>query len=211
MTMDPSLSHTADLLRRWHGGDRGALEQLVAQHLPWIQDYVHRRLGPLLRRRGQTQDFVQEAMVDVLQYGPRFVLSDQAQFRALLGRIVENTLRDQFEWHTAKKRAVGREHALPSGSVVDLDSRARSATQPMEAAARSESQEWIRLALELLDPEDRKVLLLREWHGLSFAEVGQELGMQENTARMRFQRALPKLAAKVRELRDGRLPDLVGE
>jgi RNA polymerase sigma-70 factor (ECF subfamily) len=210
MTMDDaSLSQTADLLRRWHAGDRQALDLLIAQHLPWLQEHVRRRLGPLLRRRGQTQDFVQEAMVDVLRYGPRFVLSDQAQFRALLGRIVENTLRDQFEWHTAKKRAVQREDALPSGSVVDLDSGARAVTRPWEAAERSESQEWIRLALELLEPEDRKVLLLREWHGLSFQEVGKELGMQENTARMRFQRALPKLAHKVRELRDGRLPDLV--
>jgi DNA-directed RNA polymerase specialized sigma24 family protein len=55
------------------------------------------------------------------------------------------------------------------------------------------------------------VILLREWHGLGFAEVGSRMGLSENTARMKFQRALPKLAKKVKELREGRVGELVRE
>lgn len=207
----PPPSETVDLLRRWHGGDRSALAGLLERDLPWLRAFVRRRLGPVLQKRGETNDFVQEAMIDVLRYGPKFVLADRDQFRALVGRIVENMLRDQFEWHTAKKRAPGAEQPLPSGSVIDLDSGIHAVTRPSEAAAARESEEWVRLGLELLDPEDRQVILLREWHGLGFAEVGSRMGLAENTARMKFQRALPKLAKKVKELRAGRIAGLVRE
>ena len=105
----------------------------------------------------------------------------------------------------------GTEQPLPSGSVLDLDSGVHAVTRPSEEAAARESQEWVRLGLELLDPEDRQVILLREWHGLGFTEVGSRLGLSENTARMKFQRALPKLARKVKELREGRVAELVRE
>ena len=62
----------------------------------------------------------------------------------------------------------------------------------------------MRLALELLEPEDRQVLLLRQWQELEFAAVGARMGLSEDAARMRFQRALPKLAKKLEALRSGR-------
>jgi len=195
---------TVELLRRWHEGDREALAAIVERELPWLRAHVHRRLGPQLRRRGETEDYVQEALIDALRYGPRFVVADEARLRALLGRIVENTLRDQVERHEAQKRDVGREEPLPSGSVLDLDT--GRVTRPSEAAAAREAEAWVRLALELLDPEDRRAILMREWEGRSFPEIGAALGVGENAARMRFQRALPRLAGKVRELRKGAGP-----
>jgi len=75
--MAPETTETPDLLRRWHAGDEEALGRLLERELPWVRRLVHRRLGPLLRRSGETQDFVQEAMVEVLRYGPRFTASNQ--------------------------------------------------------------------------------------------------------------------------------------
>jgi RNA polymerase sigma factor (sigma-70 family) len=65
----------------------------------------------------------------------------------------------------------------------------------------------VRLALELLDPRDRDVVLLRQWKELSFAEIAEELGISESGARMRFQRALPKIAKQVAALREGRVDE----
>jgi RNA polymerase sigma-70 factor (ECF subfamily) len=205
----PDATH--DLLCRWHKGERQALAQLLERDLPWLRDLIHRRLGPLLKRHGDTVDYVQDAMLEALSYGPKFVVSDLAQFRSLLARIVENMLRDRIEYLTAKKRDLGRQSPLPSGSVLDLDPAARSVTRPSEAADANENQTWVRLAVELLDPDDRKVILLREWHGLSFGDIAAEMGIQENTARMKFTRALPKLAEKLQKLKQGLLPELVRE
>lgn len=202
--MDPN-DRTAPLLERWHAGDRAALDELLAMHMPWLQHWVRTRLKPDLRARAETVDFVQDAVIDVLRYAPRFVIEDADGFRGLLARIVENNLHDAHDWFAAKRRALSRETQLPRDSVLRIHTGGRSVTRPSQAAERAENQSWIRLALELLDPEDRKVILLRQWDELPFGEIAQQMGIAENAARMRFQRALPKLARAVTALQEGSL------
>ncbi|MCA8965301.1 MAG: sigma-70 family RNA polymerase sigma factor [Planctomycetes bacterium] len=205
--MSSPPDETVILLRQWHAGDRQALEHLVARELPWIRNYVHGRLGQLLRARGDTEDYVQEAMLRVLCYGPRFATGSRRAFRRLLGRIVENSLRDQADWHGAERRALAKERPVPSDSVLHLDRPQESVTRPSEALARKEQEAWVALALELLDPDDRQVIRLRQWEGLPFADVAARLGLPEDTARMRFRRALPRLARKLEQLQSGAFGD----
>jgi DNA-directed RNA polymerase specialized sigma24 family protein len=68
----------------------------------------------------------------------------------------------------------------------------------------------VRLALELLDPDDRDVIVWREYDGLSFADIATRLGLGEAHARVRFQRALPKLGKKLQQLQQGRLDQALG-
>lgn len=194
-------SETLSLLQRWHEGDRSALEALIARDLPWIEQHVRRRLGAGLRARGETQDYVQDAMIEVLQYGPKFVSQSQTRFRNIIARIIENTLRDRNDWFRARRRALSKERPLPADSVLNLDAPAASVPRPSQNALGNERDAMLRLALELLDPEDRKVILLRQWNEKSFPEIGAELGISPDSARMRFTRALPRLAAKLAELR----------
>jgi RNA polymerase sigma-70 factor (ECF subfamily) len=201
--MDQADSRTMELLQRWHGGDREALDELIERDLPWIQQHVRRRLGPMLRARGETVDYVQDAMIEVLEYGPKFVSASQSRFRAMIARIVENTLRDQHDWFKAKRRAMSREQPLPSDSVLHIDGRHGEITRPSQNAVKAERESYVRLALELLEPDDRKVIMLRQWEEKSFPEIAEELHISTDSARMRFNRALPRLGRKVAELRAG--------
>ena len=58
---------------------------------------------------------------------------------------------------------------------------------------------------------DREVILLREWENHSFAEIGGQLGITEDAARMRFHRALARLAEKIQLLRGGRIEEVLNE
>lgn len=202
------MTHTRDLLRRWHEGDQNALGELVAQDAQWILDHVHRRLGPLLRRRADTQDIVQHTLVEVLKTGPRFVVDDRNHLRALLARMVENVLRYHARHDQQQKRDVRREvpAEVPgaSQSVLYLQPTANG-PGPATQAAAAETRDWMRLALELLDPDDRDVIVWREYDELPFAEIAARQGIPEVNARMRFQRALPKLAKKLQQLQQGQL------
>ncbi len=194
-----------------HQGDHDALQRLIHDHLPWIETHVRKKLTPLVRLDGDTQDFVQEALLDVLRDGPRFVVGNTAGFRALLARIVENNLLDRVRYMQRGQRDRRRQRALPSDSVLMLDAPARSITAPSVQAERNERDAWMRLALELLDPDDREVIRLRDWEGLTFPEVGARMGSTEEGARKRYRRALPRLAQKLGLLREGQwqrtLPD----
>lgn len=202
MNTDVTTSIT-QRLQRVHRGDDEALRQLVAEHLPWIEAHVRKKLTPVARAAGETQDFVQEAMLAVLRDGPRFTIDNPAAFRALLARIVENDIVDKVRWLQRGRRDHRRERTLPSDSVVLLDAPVRTVTEPPMRADRNEQQQWLRLALELLEPDDREVIRLRDWDGCSFPEIGRHLGIAEEAARKRYLRALPRLAQKLDLLRQG--------
>jgi RNA polymerase sigma-70 factor, ECF subfamily len=203
-------SRTYDLLQRWHQGDSAALNRLLEKNLPFIRNYLRGRLGPLLRQKGESMDYVQDAMVEFLRYGPRFVLTGEATFRALMIRIIENVLRDRHDWFTARRRDLARERPLPVQSVLGLDPSLRKVTAPSEAAQRQEEEGWIRLALELLRPQDREVIHLRIFDQADFKTIGAHFGIDKVAARARFLRALPRLARIVEDLRAGRLEKALG-
>lgn len=194
---DPS--ETMVLLQRWHAGDGEALAHLVRRDQAWIEGVVRRRLGPELRQRLESADIIQEAMVQALRGGPRFLLADRDQFRALLAKLVENILRMQLRGMRRQRRDVRREQPLEDSRVL-LDLTA-SATSPSQAAARSESAGWLQLGIELLEEEDRELIRMRQYEGREFAAIGAEMGIQPDAARMRFQRALGRLAQVVRRVR----------
>ncbi|MCA8958959.1 MAG: sigma-70 family RNA polymerase sigma factor [Planctomycetes bacterium] len=204
-----SGDQTRVLLQQWHGGDREALGELIDRNIGWIRGRVAKRMGALLEARGSATDYVQDAMVEVLRYGPKFVMSDEAQFRALMAKIIENVLRGRHDWFTAQRRASDRENALPTGTVVDIDPAGRVVSRPSQVVAQQEALELARLGVSLLDEEDREIIVLRQWDDLQFSEIAEKLGIKEDTARMRFQRALPKLAAKVSLLRSGDIAKLL--
>jgi RNA polymerase sigma-70 factor (ECF subfamily) len=54
--------------------------------------------------------------------------------------------------------------------------------------------------LALLPPEQAEVMVLHLWHGLTFAEVGESLGIPVNTAASRYRYGLEKLRAIWREV-----------
>jgi RNA polymerase sigma factor (sigma-70 family) len=204
---DPLADATPILLRRWHDGDERALAELVAAHLPWLRARVERRLGPFLRARGDADDYLQDVVLDFLRDGPRFVVRDAAQLRALLARIAENTLRDRNDWFRAKRRKMGSNVTLSRDSVLPLDPAMQCNTTPSQHASKDEERQWVRLALELMDGEDRAILVAREYEDRSFVDLGAELGMTPNAVRMRWTRAIARLADVMKELQAGRVPN----
>ncbi len=203
--MDSTPSQTFTLLQSWHAGNRQALEELLERELPFVRQFVSLRMGQMLQAKEEVDDLVQDAMIVALRYSPRFLLSDREQFRALLCRITENVLRDSVEKHQAKKRDAAREREMPRDTLLHLDPSLSAPTRPSQAATRNEDRLWVRLAIDLLPPEDRALVLWREYDGLSFDEIAGRLEVTKAAARMRFTRLLPGLAEKVQMLRRGEL------
>lgn len=197
-------TQTSISLQKWHQGEAEGLSELIKRHLPWIHAHVRKRLGKDLRKKAESVDFVQDAMVQFLKYGPRIHISDDAQFRALLKRIVENAVRDRNDWFRAKRRNMSRECPLPSDTVLDLDSAVKTDRTPSQSAQRQEHEAWVRLGLELLDPDDRQVIVLRQWEKASFQAIAQQFDMKADAIRMRYNRALGKLSDKIGEIRFNR-------
>lgn len=193
-----------------HTGDRRAwLEGILREHLPWIRAHVHRRLPALIRKKLETGDIVQDALVQFLRYGPRFDLSDPRRLRGLLARIVENVLHDKYDWFTAQRRAIARERPLPGDTVLGLDPPVRESETPSRASQQREDEAWVRLGLELLPGAERETIVLKDWEGLSFAEIADHTGCSKSEARRRYLSALESLVQRVTALRENRIDTLL--
>jgi RNA polymerase sigma factor (sigma-70 family) len=196
----------AALVQRWSAGDEAATDALLRRVLPGIHGYARAQLGAALRLKDDSQDIVQEAALEFLRYGQRFELADEAAFRALLARIVRNVLSDRHAWFTRKRRDMHREQKQHGPSSVRLDAPA-PATDPASRAGRGEHLDLVRLALELMPPLDRDIVVRHQFDGETFEAIAAAQGMQADAVRKRFHRALPRLSAEVRRLQEGRFLD----
>jgi RNA polymerase sigma-70 factor (ECF subfamily) len=68
-----------------------------------------------------------------------------------------------------------------------------SGSTPSQNLDRRELARHLRLALGQLPDTDRELLLLRNFEGLSYSEIGYILGVEPATARKRHGRALVRL------------------
>ena len=67
----PPETPEAELVERATTGDREAVEQLLARHLPRLERYVRLRAGALLRSEG-VSDLVQSTCRELLEKADRF-------------------------------------------------------------------------------------------------------------------------------------------
>lgn len=197
----PELPETLQLIRRWRDGDEKALQDLLRRHLDEVRRLVEGSVGHILKQKGDNEDYVQEAVIDVLRYLPAFRISQDSSFRAFLARIVSNVIRDQGDWHSALRRHGARVTPLHDDPVLDLDPPRDEVTTPSRIAQRNESVAWVRVAMALLPADDRTVIVMREWQGLSHAAIGARFGTSEDAARKRHTRAVARLLGQINHLR----------
>ena len=207
---DPPESVTQSLLEQsWAGSDRAA-ERLLEEHMPWLHERARYELGDQLRRRVDSLDIMNEAAIRFVKYGPRHQVTKPEQFRALMYRIIKNTIVDQWRYHHAEHRDMDKEKALPAESQVGADPPRRLGESPSQEVARKERDEDLLLALDLLDANDSEVIRLHQLEGLTFPQIGEKLKLAPDTARRRYDRALPRLEETMRRLHKGEIDDSIG-
>lgn len=202
---DPTLA----LLARWRAGDRSALNELLAEVLPWLHSEMSRAIGRGPRDSMDSMDVVQIAVTNFLSSGPRFVPNSTTQLRALLKRIATNEL---IDYRRRLGRAQDQRHVESivgaSNSLSGFGGASHSTGRPSKVMEKEEDVAWVRLALQFLSEEDRYLLLASEVEGLDWATIARELQLASpDTARMRCTRLKPRVANLMRQLRSGRLPE----
>jgi len=183
-------------LRGAQAGDDAARGQLLDCYRDYLTIIAEAELASDLRPKAGASDLVQDTLLEAHRYFARFTGEQGDEFRAWLRGILLNKLAMLHRhYHEVQKREVGREKSLEESReggplrnelVSDLST-------PSGQVMRDEEEERVRAALARLPEQVREVILLRNWQGLSFAEIGARLGRSEDAARMFFTRALELL------------------
>ena len=150
---------------------------------------VRLRLGARLRRHLDSRDIVQNTMIKALQAFDHFEGSESRALMAWLGRIAENEIRDQVDFYEREKRRPDLETPL-EGKLETLRLEVSSAASRLYVKERMEQVER---AFESLLPDQREVVLLRNFEELSFAEVAARMQRTPEAARKLYGRAMANL------------------
>jgi RNA polymerase sigma factor (sigma-70 family) len=141
-----------------------------------------------LRDREEAQDAAQTTFVYVLRALERGVVPRHEL--AWLLKIAENVCH-------SSRRSLGRRMAVTSSAdVTELEAAADSFSQESSEQVRD-----LREALELLPDNQRRAVLLREWQGLSYAEIADELHVSVPAVEALLFRARRALAAHLERTR----------
>ena len=134
----------------------------------------------LVRNRATAEELVQEAFAKV--WASPNTPSAEPEFRRWLYRAITNLAHDHH-----RRRLVEAKLVFWNQPTVDpID----------EVVHRAEDRELLRAVLAL-PFKDRHLIYLRYFDGLTFAQVGEILGIGEITARVRVHRALQRLRGRL--------------
>src|SRR5687768_17420170 len=160
------------------GGEQ-KIGQLLDAHRPDAYNLAYRLLGG----PEDAADAVQDAFLRAVRamQGDSAAPREPERFRSWLSRIVSNVAIDRLRQHAraATEPLDDLEWTIPAGDRG----------QPAYELDRREQRGSIMRALLALPPAQRVALTLREYQGLSYEEIGKELGLTQAATTMLLFRA----------------------
>ena len=178
------------LLDRYLSGDRSAISQLIERHSRRVRDYIRM----LVKDRDVAEDIFQETFIKAVRVIDEGRYCDSGKFLSWILRIAHNQVIDYF-------RARRQEKAVSEAEAgYDLFGTLRLAETTVEDRMVAEQTcREIRGLVDSLPAEQREVVLMRYFSGLSFKEIADQTGVSINTALGRMRYALINMRKLIKE------------
>ena len=182
-----ALDSTFELISRARVGDQEAIERLFARHLKPLQRWASGRLPKWARGLADTDDLVQDTLLQTFKHLGDFEPRRVGALQAYLRQAVLNRLRDEL-----RRRA----RQPPAADINGLeDVTARSS---LEQAIGRQAIEEYEDALARLSPGEREVIIARVELGYTYGELAEAMGKPSaEAARKAARRALLRLAEEM--------------
>jgi RNA polymerase sigma factor (sigma-70 family) len=179
---------TFHLIERARAGDQQALERLFALHLKPLQRWARGRLPKWARDLADTDDLVQDTLLQTFRRIEDFEPRRVGALQAYLRQAVLNRIRNEL-------RRRGRQPHATDVDGIEVE----SAESPLEHAIGNEAVERYEAALQRLTADEREAIIARVEMGYSYEELAEALGKPTpDAARKAARRALVRLAEEMR-------------
>jgi RNA polymerase sigma-70 factor (ECF subfamily) len=171
-----------ELVAAVQAGELSAFDELVRRWDRRIQGAAYRILGS----EDESRDVAQEAFLKA--YRGLGTFKQEARFSSWLYQIALNLCRDRLRRRRGRM-LVSLEALNEEGEAVPVG-KGPSALEIVEARDLSRT---VAKAMEQLPEEQREVIVLKEYEGLTFLEIAEVLGLPVSTVKTRLYRGLGQL------------------
>jgi len=181
--MNYSKAKDSELIRSYLSGNEAALEFLVNKHQQRIYSYILVRI----QDEDLANDIFQDTFVKVINTLKRGKYNEEGKFLQWSLRIAHNLIIDHYR----------RQKRMPTMSPTDefnIFNILKDGNLNIEASIIKEQIETdLHKLIEKLPGEQKEVLKLRHFSGLSFKEIADQTDVSINTALGRMRYALINL------------------
>jgi RNA polymerase sigma-70 factor (ECF subfamily) len=176
------------LLSRAQQGDAVAMEALIGRYLARLQRWASGRVPPSARSLLDTDDVVQDALLNTLRRLGDFHPRHDGALMAYLREAVANRIRMEL------RKAVPK-----TDGAIDLDSLPAALPSPLEQVVGRDALDRYERALASLDEDDRAAIVGRFELGYSYDALARAMHRPSpDAARKLTERALRRLIALLR-------------
>ncbi len=155
------VESTFHLIERARAGDQEALERLFARHLKPLQRWARGRLPRWARDLADTDDLVQDTLVQTFKNIDDFEPRRVGALQAYLRQAVLNRIRNEL-------RRKGRQPPTTDLEGIEVD----AAQSPLEQAIGREAVERYERALQRLTAEEQEAIIAKVEMGYTYERAG---------------------------------------
>ena len=188
--MNTQLLSDQVLLNRYLSGDRSAISQLIDRHSTRVRDYIRM----MVRDRDVADDILQETLIKVVRVIDEGRYADTGKFLSWVLRIAHNQVIDYF------RSQKGSRTVSEADAGYNVLGTLRFAERTVEDRMVDEQIEAdVRRLIDCLPEEQREVVVMRYYAGMSFQEIAEQTEVSINTALGRMRYALINLRKMIKE------------
>ncbi|MBO5771909.1 MAG: sigma-70 family RNA polymerase sigma factor [Alistipes sp.] len=178
------------LLERYLQGDCSAISSLIERHSRRVRDYIRM----MVKDADLADDIFQETFIKVVRVIDEGRYNDNGKFLSWVLRIAHNKVIDHFR---AQRQATMVSESSAGYNVLGTMRFAEQTVEDRIVGEQIDSE--LRNLVGLLPDEQREVVELRYFAGLSFKEIAEQTDVSINTALGRMRYALINLRKMIRE------------
>ncbi len=178
------------LLNSYLSGDQSAISQLIERHSRRVREYIRM----MVKDNDVADDIFQETFIKAVRVIDEGRYTDNGKFLSWILRIAHNQVIDHFRARKQQKQV----NEADAGYNVLGTLRFAEHTIEDEMVATQISSD-VRHLVEMLPDEQREVVMLRYFSGLSFKEIAEQTDVSINTALGRMRYALINLRKMIKE------------
>ena len=178
------------LLNHYLSGDRSAISQLIERHSRRVRDYI----SMMVKDRDVADDIFQETFIKAVRVIDEGRYTDNGKFLSWILRIAHNQVIDHFRAQRQNKSVSEAEAGYDVLGTLKLAERTVEDSMVCDQIERD-----VRALVELLPSEQREVVIMRYFSGLSFKEIAEQTDVSINTALGRMRYALINLRRMIKE------------
>ena len=166
-------------------GDRKAFEKIVLFYQKRVFNFAYRMLGNMEEAKELAQEIFVSVFLSIRE------LREEVKFDAWLRQITLNHCRNR--WKFLKQRQYFNMDSIDDPIETEEGETQRSVRDPSDPPdvryEKKAVQEWIRKGLLKMSEDQRELIVLRDFQGLSYEEMGTLLHLPEGTVKSKVHRA----------------------